>query len=169
VVELIPDLVAQTDWQVLHVTGEADFETVRRAYRQAGAPAVCLRFTEHMAQALAAADLVVSRAGASTLAELTAVGRPSILLPYPFHRDMHQVANAQVLAKRGAALVCRDLVSGVKTAKVLRGMLLGLMADQAQLHRLAIGARQLGVPEAAESIARSVIVMSQPGVDARAR
>lgn len=96
------------DWQLLHLTGPADEAAVSAAYAAAGAPARIVSFTHEMSLALAAADLVVSRAGASTLAELTALGRPSILLPYPYHRDRHQHANAQVLIDQGAALMLED-------------------------------------------------------------
>ena len=76
--------------------------------RTAGAPAHILSFTHDMSLALSAADLVISRAGASTLAELAALGKPSILFPYPYHRDRHQHANAQVLVDQGAALMLED-------------------------------------------------------------
>ena len=158
---LAGELAGLTGWQVLHQTGETDLQTVHEAYSRAGVAAVCIKYTDQMGEALAAADLVISRAGASTLAELTATGTPSILLPYPYHRDMHQLANAEVLAARGAARICRDEIDGAKTAKALGGPLLGLMADEQELSRMSQAARALGAPGAADVIARSVIGMSQ--------
>ena len=90
-------LQSQRDWQVLHLTGEPHFQFVRQTYERCGLDAAVLPFTDHMADALAAAGLVVGRAGASFLAELTVVGRASVLMPYPFHRDDHQLHNALAL------------------------------------------------------------------------
>ena len=96
------------EWQLLHLTGQADEAETVEEYRQAGSFAYVLAFTHEMWLAVAASDIVVSRAGASTLAELTAIGRPSILLPYPYHRDRHQHANARVLVEAGAAFLIED-------------------------------------------------------------
>ncbi len=140
------------DWQILHLTGAADEAEVRTAYAAAGAAAQVVSFTHEMPLALAAADLVVSRAGASTLAELTALGKPSILLPYPYHRDRHQHANAQVLADHGAALVIDDL----RAAELNAGPLLAALAQIAEAaarQPMAQAAAELGRPAAADAVA----------------
>ena len=82
--------------------------SVRNGYRELGIGAVVIDFTPAMSDVWAVADLCISRSGASSCAELTACGVPSILLPYPFHRDMHQRLNAKVLATAGAAVLVDD-------------------------------------------------------------
>jgi UDP-N-acetylglucosamine--N-acetylmuramyl-(pentapeptide) pyrophosphoryl-undecaprenol N-acetylglucosamine transferase len=97
-------------WQVLHVSGERDFGTVER--RLSGlAPGNIVRLLPYLtdpAAAYFAADLVVARAGASTLAELAATGTPAVLVPFPFAAEDHQTANAAAFAAGGAAVVVRD-------------------------------------------------------------
>lgn len=105
---------------------------------------------------LAAADLVVSRAGASTLAELTAAGVPSILLPYPYHRDQHQLKNAQVLLDAGAARVVTDACDPVRTGANL-AQALTECRDQAVLSRMAAAAQSLARPEAAATVASEML------------
>ncbi|MBI5865518.1 MAG: UDP-N-acetylglucosamine--N-acetylmuramyl-(pentapeptide) pyrophosphoryl-undecaprenol N-acetylglucosamine transferase [Planctomycetes bacterium] len=144
------------DWQLLHLTGNADADEIRRAYREAGiaeSSARVLPFTHEMWHAIAAADVVVSRAGASTLAELTALGKPSILLPYPFHRDRHQHANAQVLVDAGAAMLVEDTKETTTTARPLLAALERL-ADRERRQTMAEAALKIARPHAAESVAR---------------
>ena len=104
------------EWQLLLVTGEGDYERVRAAMPAGSATVV--GYLEDPAAAYAAADLVLARAGASTLAELAAVGKPAILVPYPFAADDHQTTNAQRFAETGAAVVVadRDLPDGALRA-----------------------------------------------------
>ncbi len=141
------------DWQLLHLTGPADQAAVRAAYASDGAPAQVRSFAGQMWLALAAADLVVSRAGASTLAELTALGKPSILLPYPFHRDRHQQANAQVLADYGAAIWMEDQLRPELNEPGLRAALERL-TDPRVRASMARAARELGRQGAADAVAR---------------
>ena len=103
-------------WQLLLVTGDADYERVCAAMPDGSATVV--RYLEDPAAAYAAADLVLARAGASTLAELAAVGKPAILVPYPFAADDHQTTNARRFAETGAAIVVadRDLPEGASHA-----------------------------------------------------
>ncbi len=97
------------DRQVLHVSGERDHAYMEAEERDVGANHVMLvAYLPDPANAYAAADLVIARSGASTLAELAATGTPSILVPYPHHSDNHQVSNAEVFAERGAAVVLAD-------------------------------------------------------------
>ena len=140
------------EWQLLHLTGPADEAETRAAYEQAGVGAQVLAFTHQMWLAIAAADVVVSRAGASTLAELTAVGRPSILLPYPYHRDRHQHANAQVLVDAGAGLMIEDQLEPELNAGPLRAAL-DRLEDRAARAVMADAAARLGRPNAAQAVA----------------
>lgn len=147
-------------WQFLHLTGATDYEQVRAAYESRSVAGRVLAYTEHMADALAAADLVVSRAGASTLAEITAVGRASVLMPYPHHRDRHQSANAAVLAEAGAAVVVEDRLSASKNAPVLGKVLSQLMLDNEARGEMAARASILGTTGAAATIADAVLEMA---------
>jgi len=148
-----PEFVREfAHWQLVHLSGAADEAETRDAYAKAGAPATVVAFTHEMAEALAAADLVVSRAGASTLAELTALGKPSILLPYPYHRDRHQHANAQVLADVGAAVVLEDQRDAARNAEPLLAAL-RLLAIDAAREKMSAAARTLARPRAAADMA----------------
>lgn len=144
------------DWQILHLTGERDYERVAAAHNASGLAGRVLAYTDEMPAALAVADLVVARAGASSLAELTAAGRPSILVPYPHHRDRHQIANAEQLAHAGAARIVEE--TGTASAdSAFVDALLTLMKDQAQRERMGKAAARLGKPDAAEVLSRALL------------
>jgi UDP-N-acetylglucosamine--N-acetylmuramyl-(pentapeptide) pyrophosphoryl-undecaprenol N-acetylglucosamine transferase len=106
--------------QVLHQTGAADVATVADAYRDAGVKAVVLPYVVDMAGAYAAADLVISRSGATTVAELAVCGKRAVLVPFPFAADNHQEHNARTLAARGAAEV---VLQSELTAEKLAAMM----------------------------------------------
>ncbi len=159
VVGLLPEFSEFEDWQVLHLTGDADFNRVYDAYKKSGVRSKVISYTHEMANALAVSDLVVSRAGASTLAEITAVGRPAILMPYPFHKDMHQLANAKCLSRVGAARIVHDKKRASANAASLREAIKPLMSDDALREGMASCARRLGRGGAAKSIAEQVMAM----------
>jgi UDP-N-acetylglucosamine--N-acetylmuramyl-(pentapeptide) pyrophosphoryl-undecaprenol N-acetylglucosamine transferase len=164
VIANIDFLKSRGDWQILHLTGDAGYEPVRDGYRQRSVDAKVLRFTEHMAEALAAADLVISRAGASTLAEITAVGRPSILMPYPFHRDMHQLANARCLASTPggpAARIVNDAADLKANAPALREALEHLMGDDSGREAMSAAALRIGHGNAAATVADEVLRLAR--------
>lgn len=94
--------------QFLHQTGTKDYEDVKGAYRKAGFKGIITPFVYQMGEAYAVADIVVSRAGATTLAELTALGKPAILIPYPYAAGRHQELNARKLVEMGAARMIFD-------------------------------------------------------------
>jgi len=127
--------------RIVHQTGSTDVENVREGYRQAGWEDVeVLPFIDDMAAAYAKAWLVVCRAGATTLAELTACGRPAVLIPFPFAANNHQVANAAALAAKGAAIMIEE--SNLK-AEELGTLIGGLLADRARLAQMAGAAHSL--------------------------
>lgn len=159
-VTLAPEIARLDNWQILHLSGSADVDRLRAAYRAAGVRATVLAFTEHMPEAMAVAALAVSRAGASTLAELTAVGLPSILMPYPFHRDEHQLRNAKVLADAGAGVIVPDRIEAQGNVTALRSALLPLLQDTPRLAAMADAARRLGRPDAARQIAAELLDIS---------
>lgn len=158
---LAPFLAELPKFQLIHLTGRNDRDAVESAYRIAGVKATVLAYTDHMAEAMAASDLVVGRAGASTLAELTALGKPSVLIPYPHHRDQHQLAQAELLEARGAARVCREAPTPPRTASVLRTVLAELLRQPETLVRMAQCAAQCGAPDAARRIARRLLELAE--------
>lgn len=135
---------------VIHQTGERDYNEVRAAYEKAGISAEISAFLDDMPKAFAAADLVLCRAGASTVAEISAAGKPAIFVPFPFAADDHQLRNAEVLASKGAAVVIaeRDL-----TPEKLAGTVAGLLNDSDTLRKMAEASRLQSHPDALEKIA----------------
>jgi UDP-N-acetylglucosamine--N-acetylmuramyl-(pentapeptide) pyrophosphoryl-undecaprenol N-acetylglucosamine transferase len=157
----------QEGWQILHLTGAAEYAAVRTAYSSLQLDAVVLPYAHNMAGAFAAADVIVSRAGASTLAEIAAVGRASILMPYPYHRDQHQLANAQCLAVNGGAMILRDLMDATSNAASLRTALEALMSDDETRRKMTEAARRNGRRDASETIANRLLSLSGAGAPER--
>jgi UDP-N-acetylglucosamine--N-acetylmuramyl-(pentapeptide) pyrophosphoryl-undecaprenol N-acetylglucosamine transferase len=148
-------------WQILHLSGRDHVEKVRSGYREKGVPACVVDFTPAMADVWAVSDLAVSRSGASSCAELTACGVASVLMPYPFHKDLHQRANAKVLADAGAAVLVDDEKNAQKNAEKLRPILESLLYDVPRRQQMAEAAKGLGKPDAAENVARIVAGLVQ--------
>jgi UDP-N-acetylglucosamine--N-acetylmuramyl-(pentapeptide) pyrophosphoryl-undecaprenol N-acetylglucosamine transferase len=149
-VEAAPRLAAVGNpLRLAHQTGERDVEMVRAAYRQAGLQAEVEPFFFDMGRRLRAADLIVCRAGATTLAEITAAGKPAILIPLPTATDDHQRRNAEALASAGAAEMLRQADA---TGAVLAQRISALMRDGAARQRMAAAARSLARPDAAKAI-----------------
>jgi UDP-N-acetylglucosamine--N-acetylmuramyl-(pentapeptide) pyrophosphoryl-undecaprenol N-acetylglucosamine transferase len=142
---------------ITHQTGERDLEMVREGYRRAGFDARVEPFLYAMDREMREADLVVCRAGATTLAELTAAGRPSILVPLPTATDDHQRRNAQAMADAGAARVLdqREL-----TGDRLAADITSLFSDAAARTRMAAAARSLARPDAARAIVARILELS---------
>jgi UDP-N-acetylglucosamine--N-acetylmuramyl-(pentapeptide) pyrophosphoryl-undecaprenol N-acetylglucosamine transferase len=143
-------------WNVLHLAGKDHAQAVRAEYRQLGIPAIVVDFTAAMSDVWAVSDLAVARSGASTCAEVTACGVPSILMPYPFHKDMHQRANARVLADAGAAYLLEDQRNRTKNAAALQPVLTQLLSDANRRRTMSDSARRLARPDAADEVARIV-------------
>jgi UDP-N-acetylglucosamine--N-acetylmuramyl-(pentapeptide) pyrophosphoryl-undecaprenol N-acetylglucosamine transferase len=136
--------------QFLHQTGDRDFENIREAYRKAGVKGTVAPFIYQMAEAYASADVVVSRAGATTLAELTALGKPSILIPYPYAAGRHQEFNAMKLKEMGAAQV---LLENEMTGEVLAKSVRELYENGSTRLEMLKASRGLGRPDACARIA----------------
>jgi UDP-N-acetylglucosamine--N-acetylmuramyl-(pentapeptide) pyrophosphoryl-undecaprenol N-acetylglucosamine transferase len=135
--------------ELVHQTGKDDAERVAAAYREAGLTADVRPFIDDMAAEYGRADLVIARAGATTVAELTTVGRPAILIPYPFAADNHQERNAAALAAAGAAVMLRQSdLDGPTLAAAIRE----LLDDPDRLGRMQSAMKALGMPQAAETI-----------------
>ena len=141
----------------VHQTGERDVEMVRTGYRQAGLQADVEPFLYDMGRQLGQADVIVCRAGATTLAEITAAGKAAVLIPLPTATDDHQRRNAEALANAGAAelLLQRDLTGAVLAARVL-----ALAGDRARRQQMAAAARSLARPDAARVIVDKVLELA---------
>ncbi len=135
--------------QFLHQTGKEDFETVRETYRKWGFKGMAAPFIHQMPEAYAVADLVISRAGATTLAELTAAGRPAILIPYPYAAGHHQELNAQRLAEMGAARVVFD---HELDAEILAKNIRELYENDGIRSEMQRSSKSIGKPDAAQKV-----------------
>lgn len=145
--------------QILHAAGRREADSVTAAWERAGAGTAdllvrCLPFIERMDLAYAAADLVVSRSGASTIGELTVLGLPSVLVPYPHATADHQHANARALADAGAAVVVPD---AALDADALVANCAPLLRDDDRRATMAANARRLGRRDAAAQVAGLVL------------
>ncbi len=134
---------------VKHQTGQADHATIAQAYAGLPFQAEVISFIDHMDEAYAGADLVLCRAGATTVAELTAFGKAAILVPYPYAIYDHQRGNAEALQERGAAeMILDQQLSG----PVLAARIRTFMSDRKRIDAMAAAARALGRPDAAARI-----------------
>jgi UDP-N-acetylglucosamine--N-acetylmuramyl-(pentapeptide) pyrophosphoryl-undecaprenol N-acetylglucosamine transferase len=144
---------------VMHQTGERDLEMVRTGYRAAGFEAEVEPFVFDMDRHMSQADLVVCRAGATTLAEIAAAGRPAVLIPLPTSADDHQRRNAEVFAGAGAAEV---IDQNVLDGPTLAGRLLALASDPARRQQMSAAARTLARPDAAQAIVDRIFSLAGP-------
>jgi UDP-N-acetylglucosamine--N-acetylmuramyl-(pentapeptide) pyrophosphoryl-undecaprenol N-acetylglucosamine transferase len=141
----------------LHIVQQArpeDLDTVRAVYAELGVAAECAPFFSDLPTRMAAAHLIISRSGASTVAELSAIGRPAILVPLPHALDQDQFANAGVLAEAGGAVRVEQREF---TPERLAAEIAGLAGDPARLARMAKAAKSAGTIDAAERLADLVI------------
>jgi len=133
---------------VTHQAGEKHLESLRKNYRNEGVAAETIAFIDDMARRYAEADLVICRAGATTIAELAAAGMASVLVPYPHAVDDHQTANAKFLADRGAAILLpQERLTPESLATLIRSL------DRDALLAMAKKARGMGKPDAARTVA----------------
>jgi UDP-N-acetylglucosamine--N-acetylmuramyl-(pentapeptide) pyrophosphoryl-undecaprenol N-acetylglucosamine transferase len=141
---------SKADLHFIHLTGPADLAEVQDGYRQAGVSATALAFSPDVVTFMQQAHLVICRAGASTLAELTALGRVGILVPYPYAVNQHQEKNAAYLSRAGAAfLILNQELTGEKIA----AMIDKLINNPGELQQMEERTRALGRPQAAAIIA----------------
>jgi UDP-N-acetylglucosamine--N-acetylmuramyl-(pentapeptide) pyrophosphoryl-undecaprenol N-acetylglucosamine transferase len=150
----------------IHQTGEADAAWVRQAYDRRGVGGRIEPFIHGMGAVYAQADLIVSRAGATTIAELTACGKPAVLIPLPQAAHQHQHENARLLESAGAAVLCeqREL-----TGRRLADLLSALLGDPARLQAMAEASRALGRPNAAGTIVEACEALLKVNHDTQVR
>jgi UDP-N-acetylglucosamine--N-acetylmuramyl-(pentapeptide) pyrophosphoryl-undecaprenol N-acetylglucosamine transferase len=150
-IRCLPELRRQAPgMHIIHQTGERDYNDALAAYQALGESAEVFKFIEDMPAAFARADLVVCRSGASTVAEITAAGKPAIFVPFPRAADDHQRVNAEALARVGAAVVVEESkLEGVWLAETIAA----LLGDPRRLQAMSEAARALAHPNAARDIA----------------
>lgn len=137
-------------FHVIHQTGQQDYEMVASAYGDLDVMVDVQPFFKDMAKLYNRAHFVVSRAGATTLAELAVAGLPAVLIPYPYAADNHQQTNAEFYAKGGGCLIRQqETLSGEELAKLLQNLLL---KPEEELCAMAANMREMGVPEATDRI-----------------
>ncbi|MFN0107695.1 MAG: undecaprenyldiphospho-muramoylpentapeptide beta-N-acetylglucosaminyltransferase [Blastocatellia bacterium] len=134
---------------ITHQTGESDYDKVRATYLELGWRVEVKPFVEKMVDEFAKADLVITRAGATTVAELAAAGRPALMIPFPFAADDHQRKNAEAVERAGAG---RMILQAELTPERLTQELLWLIRDPQQLVRMAEASKKLGHPAAAAKV-----------------
>jgi len=133
----------------IHQTGAADEEKVKNAYRKDGISSNVKSFFNNMGRQYKNADLIICRAGATTVAELTAIGKGALLIPYPFAADDHQVLNAKTLSDAGAAeIILQKELSGRSLARKIEHY----ASNYKAISNMALKAKKLGRPDAAEAI-----------------
>lgn len=148
VLESLPYL-AEAPLSLVHQTGPADFAAVKEAYRKHAVDAEICDYIHNMPQAFSKADVVLSRAGASTIGEITAAGKPAILIPFPQAADDHQTKNAEALARRNAAILLhqKDV-----TGQGLADRILDLQQNPQRLAEMSGASRTLAHPGATQKI-----------------
>jgi len=142
----------------LHLTGEADREAVAATYREHGFAAQVAAFSPEMPDLMRPAHLLVCRAGASTLAELTAMGRAAILVPYPFAANNHQEFNARFLADAGAAEI---ILNKDFTGEIFAGKINQFLSAPESLARMEAASRGLAKPDAAQEIVAGCLELAE--------
>jgi UDP-N-acetylglucosamine--N-acetylmuramyl-(pentapeptide) pyrophosphoryl-undecaprenol N-acetylglucosamine transferase len=158
VVEAAPELAhARPPLDLTHQTGERDVGLVRQGLERAGLRARVEPFIEDMGEAMRSANVIVCRAGSTTLAELAAMGRAALLVPLPTATDDHQRANARALSEAGAAEVLdeRDLTGASLAARVT-----ALLADDARRGRMTAAIRRFARPDAAQRVVDRVLALA---------
>jgi UDP-N-acetylglucosamine--N-acetylmuramyl-(pentapeptide) pyrophosphoryl-undecaprenol N-acetylglucosamine transferase len=161
--ELVPRVIREISGavEVVHQCGEKHADQVRKTYGDLRSPRFrVVPFIEDMPTAIAWADVVISRSGASAVSEICAVGRPSILIPYPYAAGAHQLKNARALESIGAAICIESSTASVQS---VRECLVRLLSSRDDLRQMSLSARNWGRPRAARAIAEDLIRIGRSG------
>jgi UDP-N-acetylglucosamine--N-acetylmuramyl-(pentapeptide) pyrophosphoryl-undecaprenol N-acetylglucosamine transferase len=166
IVALRGRLMENRSLRVVHIAGKLEVDTVRELLDTAGGDAhgrwKVLDYVDDMGSALAAADLVIARAGATSIAEITALGLPAVLVPYPFATDDHQTKNAATMVAYGAAELVADAeLDGERFGDIV----VGLLGDEKRRATMSDASRTLGRPHAAAALAQ--LARCAAGFDAK--
>ncbi|MBM4256325.1 MAG: undecaprenyldiphospho-muramoylpentapeptide beta-N-acetylglucosaminyltransferase [Deltaproteobacteria bacterium] len=155
---------ARGNMRIVHQTGKADHAEVSATYAQLGLPAEVVPFIDNMQEMYLATDLVVCRAGATTIAELTSLGKPAILVPYPYAVDDHQCANAEILVHAGAA---RMVLDAELTPERMCEEIRALITDPTRLVAMGHAATTVGRPDATAAVVRECVACLPPEMRAQ--
>jgi len=147
--QALASLAKSTRLAIVHQTGDKDLAATEARYAAAGVAAECRAFIKDMAAAYQRADVIIGRAGATTVAELAIAGKPALFIPYPFAADNHQEINAREMAAAGAALMFRQ---AELTADKLTEALRPLFTDAGLRNRMGAAMKQLAKPRAAATV-----------------
>lgn len=149
------------DWQIVHLAGVNNCEKVKSQYGEAKISRKVLGYFDDMANLLAAADLVIGRSGAVSVAEFAASETPSICMPYPYHRDMHQYLNAGKLVEAGAAVIVDDLKDEKDRTEWLWEELEELMKDGKKRQEMKNGCRAVAKKESGLKVAEKLMTIDK--------
>jgi UDP-N-acetylglucosamine--N-acetylmuramyl-(pentapeptide) pyrophosphoryl-undecaprenol N-acetylglucosamine transferase len=146
------------NWQIVHLTGQANFKDVAEQVKDSRIPYIPVEYYDDMPNLYAAADLIVGRSGAVSVAEYAAAAKPCICVPYPYHKDNHQFLNAEQLTRPGAAMIAaQDLKNPSRFTECLERLLLELMSDDTRREKMSINAAACAKTNAAEIIAKTIL------------
>jgi UDP-N-acetylglucosamine--N-acetylmuramyl-(pentapeptide) pyrophosphoryl-undecaprenol N-acetylglucosamine transferase len=148
------------DWQIVHLTGAGNYEKVKESYAEAPIGHSILSYYDDMPNLLAAADLVIGRSGAVSVAEYVAALVPSICIPYPYHKDKHQYLNASKLVETGAAVIVDDLPDEQEQQKRLWKELEELIKDGKKRKEMRQACRSTARLDASTKIAEKLVKMT---------
>ena len=152
----LEDFKERISW--VHITGDADRELVEKRYRELGWEAQVRPYVDDLPDLMASCDMVIGRAGGTTLAEIAVLGVPAILVPYPHHRNQHQLRNAESLVQAGGA---RLVLEEQLDANHIRELFSELLFEPERLLEMEDGARSLARPEAADAVLDLVLELQQ--------
>jgi UDP-N-acetylglucosamine--N-acetylmuramyl-(pentapeptide) pyrophosphoryl-undecaprenol N-acetylglucosamine transferase len=144
-------------WQIVHLTGRANFDQAKSCYANAPIRNRVVDYYDDMADLLAAADIVIGRSGAVSVAEYAAAGVPSICMPYPYHKDMHQYLNAGKLVDAGAAVIVDDIGEDKDRQDWLWEELKPLLKDEKKRLQMKNACKTIARKNAAKIIAEAVL------------
>lgn len=157
VLKTLPEETRKTIYLTQQVVGEGPREQLQKQYEDMGIEATLLHFIDDMPAELQTAHLVISRSGASTLAELTAAGRPAVFIPLTLHTDRQQYANAAAAMQAGGAVLLDELDGIERVTEALRGFL----AQRQDLPAMAAAMKSLGRPRAAWTLADLIVTTAR--------
>lgn len=159
IMSILPQLTRFADqWQIVHLTGQANYQAVAAKIQDSPISYIPVEYVDEMPDLYAASDLIIGRSGAVSVAEYAAAGKPSICIPYPYHKDNHQYLNAQQLSRRNAAvIVSQDIKSPARFSQNLCKTLIDLMSNPSRRREMALSARECGAGNAAETIAKTLL------------
>lgn len=149
------------DWQIVHLAGRNNYEKVYSYYSDSKISYKVVSYFDDMPDLLAAADLVIGRSGAVSVAEYAAAAVPSICMPYPYHKDKHQYLNAGKLVEVGAAIIVDDLPDEKDRSEWLAEELEELMKEQKMRQVMTEGCRIIANPDADRKIAKQLLKMAE--------